>query len=181
MTNQEAHEQAAGMPLDPRFFELNGIDPDAEATGEPILSGEYMQYLELAKKLNLHTPVSEFIVVQKWLERWKKYVSGVVAEMGFTICEFGPHESDTCEGCEKADLQLYFQGPTDAGRYLCLDCIIEEHIHNQQDMKEIELLEKEGHTNHCGCRQVWGDGECECELKGIVPGTVSRKILEATL
>lgn len=30
MTNREAHEKAAGMPLDDLFFSLNGIDPDAE-------------------------------------------------------------------------------------------------------------------------------------------------------
>jgi len=30
MTNREAHEEAAGVNLDSRFFEINGIDPDAE-------------------------------------------------------------------------------------------------------------------------------------------------------
>ena len=30
MTNKEAHEEAAGMALDPLFFILNGIDPNAE-------------------------------------------------------------------------------------------------------------------------------------------------------
>lgn len=30
MTNQEAHEQAAGMGLDDAFFAVSGIDPDAE-------------------------------------------------------------------------------------------------------------------------------------------------------
>ena len=30
MTNREAHEQAAGMPLEDLFFILNKIDPDAE-------------------------------------------------------------------------------------------------------------------------------------------------------
>ena len=30
MTNREAHEQAAGMPLDDIFFKVNRIDPDAE-------------------------------------------------------------------------------------------------------------------------------------------------------
>ena len=39
------------------------------------------------------------------------------------------------------------------------------------DKKEIECLEKVGHTYHCACRQVWGDGECECHLyeKGYNP------------
>ena len=31
MTNREAHEEAAGMGLDPLFFAHNGIDPDAPA------------------------------------------------------------------------------------------------------------------------------------------------------
>lgn len=26
----------------------------------------------------------------------------------------------------------------------------------------IQALEECGHTSHCACRQVWGDGECEC-------------------
>jgi hypothetical protein len=30
MTNREAHEQAAGMALDDMFFQMNGINPDAE-------------------------------------------------------------------------------------------------------------------------------------------------------
>jgi hypothetical protein len=30
LTNKEAHEEAAGMNLDNLFFELNGIDPNAE-------------------------------------------------------------------------------------------------------------------------------------------------------
>jgi hypothetical protein len=30
MTNREAHEEAAGMALDPLFFVVSGIDPEAE-------------------------------------------------------------------------------------------------------------------------------------------------------
>ena len=30
MTNREAHEEAAGMRLCLEFFEVSGIDPDAE-------------------------------------------------------------------------------------------------------------------------------------------------------
>ncbi len=30
MTNREAHEEASEMALDPLFFILNGIDPNAE-------------------------------------------------------------------------------------------------------------------------------------------------------
>ena len=31
-----------------------------------------------------------------------------------------------------------------------------------ENLKEIERLREMGHTYHCACRQVWGDGECEC-------------------
>jgi len=30
MTNREAHEEEAGMALDPMFFAFDNIDPDAE-------------------------------------------------------------------------------------------------------------------------------------------------------
>ena len=29
----------------------------------------------------------------------------------------------------------------------------------------ILALEAKGHSHHCACRLVWGDGECECGLK----------------
>lgn len=34
MTNREAHEEAAGMNLDPIFFRINNIDPDADYSDE---------------------------------------------------------------------------------------------------------------------------------------------------
>ena len=39
------------------------------------------------------------------------------------------------------------------------------------DLKQIKDFQKRGHTYHCACRQVWGDGECECDLykKGYNP------------
>lgn len=30
------------------------------------------------------------------------------------------------------------------------------------ELDEIDWLCDEGHSHHCACRQVWGDGECEC-------------------
>lgn len=30
------------------------------------------------------------------------------------------------------------------------------------DKEEIDRIQNEGHTYRCACRQVWGDGECEC-------------------
>ena len=38
---------------------------------------------------------------------------------------------------------------------------------------EILKLQKEGHTFHCAIRLINGDGECECNLKGIIPGAIS--------
>jgi hypothetical protein len=35
MTNREAHEEAAGMPLDSSFFAINGIDPNTEYVDVP--------------------------------------------------------------------------------------------------------------------------------------------------
>lgn len=44
---------------------------------------------------------------------------------------------------------------------------------------EVDRLVSEGHTSHCAARHVWGDGECECQQKGIISGSVSRMILES--
>lgn len=32
------------------------------------------------------------------------------------------------------------------------------------EQEEIDQLQDKGHSYHCACRQVWGDGECECDL-----------------
>ena len=39
------------------------------------------------------------------------------------------------------------------------------------NLKLIDKIQAEGHPRHCACRQVWGDGECECDLyeKGYDP------------
>lgn len=34
----------------------------------------------------------------------------------------------------------------------------------EKDLKRIREIKEEGHSYHCACRQVWGDGECECDL-----------------
>lgn len=46
---------------------------------------------------------------------------------------------------------------------------------------QMDKLIECGHTYHCASRMIYGDGECECELKGILPpeGSPSRKILKA--
>ena len=54
---------------------------------------------------------------------------------------------------------------------VCPDC--------QKDVDYREELISQGHTYHCASRMSMGDGECECELKGIQPpeGSISYKIL----
>ena len=41
----------------------------------------------------------------------------------------------------------------------------------KEDEEEIKRLEDEGHTYHCSCRLVWGDGQCECENVEIIKAT----------
>lgn len=36
------------------------------------------------------------------------------------------------------------------------------HFKYRKDLREVKRLQKQGHTHHCACRIVWGDGECEC-------------------
>ena len=37
-----------------------------------------------------------------------------------------------------------------------------EDVEHQNELEAISMLERKGHTHYCACRQVWGDGECEC-------------------
>ena len=47
----------------------------------------------------------------------------------------------------------------------------EWEIEEADNLKKIEELRNQGHSHHCACRIVWGDGECECDLyaKGYDP------------
>jgi len=40
----------------------------------------------------------------------------------------------------------------------------EEQSQHDNENIEIDKLVKAGHSQHCACRQVWGDGECECSM-----------------
>ena len=33
-----------------------------------------------------------------------------------------------------------------------------------KELLQIDEIRKTGHSYHCACRQIWGDGECECDL-----------------
>lgn len=39
----------------------------------------------------------------------------------------------------------------------------------EEDLKLISEYIEKGHTEHCAQRQVWGDGECECNLNETLP------------
>ena len=55
--------------------------------------------------------------------------------------------------------------------------LMEDHKkEHQESMVAIKKHESEGHTHHCACRLVWGDGECECGKVGKRPGPISRMI-----
>ncbi len=45
------------------------------------------------------------------------------------------------------------------------------YVHVSEDQANISRIQKQGHSYHCACRQVWGDGECECDMysKGYDP------------
>ena len=50
---------------------------------------------------------------------------------------------------------------------LCPDCRRQDEL----DQDAVEGLMEKGHPYHCACRQVFGDGGCECDLyeKGYDP------------
>ena len=56
---------------------------------------------------------------------------------------------------------------------LCFNCAKwrQWEERHSEDLAEVDRLQKVGHSHHCACRQVWGDGECECDLyeKGYDP------------
>ena len=64
-----------------------------------------------------------------------------------------------------------------AGFAASLDYLSE--LNGVLDDATVERLVIEGHTEHCAARHVWGDGQCECEKKGIIPGAKLREIAES--
>lgn len=57
------------------------------------------------------------------------------------IAKCGAIECDNCKHCELSDDDF--------------DAMV-------ADTKRIKEICEQGHQYHCACRQVWGDGECEC-------------------
>lgn len=78
----------------------------------------------------------------------------------------------TCTICgeqtDKCEDDSLFHG--DAGP-LCESCF--------DALERIDKLMDQGHSHHCACRQVWGDGECECDLYGL--GYDPYKWIEASI
>lgn len=67
--------------------------------------------------------------------------------------------------------------PTDCDCGVCDFCSGKGRNADDGHIDIITAFQNAGHTYHCACRLVWGDGQCECQGKGIVPGNVSRMIL----
>jgi murein endopeptidase len=42
---------------------------------------------------------------------------------------------------------------------LCVSCVADW----RNDAEAYRKIRSLGHTRHCACRIVWGDGECECK------------------
>ena len=67
---------------------------------------------------------------------------------------------------------------------LCKDCNAakwnEWDSEHSNELEAIALLQKKGHSHHCACRQVWGDGECECDMyeHGYDPYAWRKKLRE---
>jgi len=55
---------------------------------------------------------------------------------------------------------------------------MENHYDDMPTDEEIQRYQEAGHTFHCAMRILTGDGECECNLKGHIPGEVSRSMYQ---
>lgn len=78
-----------------------------------------------------------------------------------------------CKTCENEYDKWLPEGALE--NHLCPKCNDEAWKQWEEDeadnLKRIEEIKTQGHPEHCACRQVWGDGECECDLytKGYDP------------
>ena len=78
-----------------------------------------------------------------------------------------------CKKCGKEYDPWYSGKPIENN--LCRLCNYREwkkfDTEHEDDYRRIQDIQGKGHPHHCACRQVWGDGECECDLyaKGYNP------------
>ena len=42
----------------------------------------------------------------------------------------------------------------------------EDYLQYEEEREQVDVLISQGHTRHCACRQVWGDGLCTCNQRG---------------
>jgi hypothetical protein len=72
----------------------------------------------------------------------------------------------TCETCGKEYAKWLPEAAIENN--LCLPCNEAAwrswEIDRAEEGRRIEKIMSQGHSHHCACRQVWGDGECECDL-----------------
>ena len=77
-----------------------------------------------------------------------------------------------CKNCQ-IEYEKWGKGPIE--NHLCLDCNTKAwkkwEAEESDSLKKIKELQSKGHLHHCACRQVWGDGKCECNMyaKGYDP------------
>ncbi len=50
------------------------------------------------------------------------------------------------------------------------------HMADQDDLLDIRKIIEEGHTRPCACRQILGDGTCECKMGVVSPVKLARDI-----
>ena len=100
--------------------------------------------------------------------------------LGVQQCDFSG-ECDYCTTPAGPSYAAIFHadGVLETDYYICGACAIKHAEESQAENSKVAELEAQGHTYHCSARQVWGDGECECKLQGIIPGSISRMILNA--
>jgi hypothetical protein len=78
-------------------------------------------------------------------------------------------ELKRCDRCNTYFVPEYWQGGYCKP---CNDILWKQwEVDEAHNLDEIKNLQNQGHPQHCACRQVWGDGECECDLyaKGYDP------------
>jgi hypothetical protein len=47
---------------------------------------------------------------------------------------------------------------------------------HKEELSRVDTLAADGHTRHCACRIVWGDGECTCRIGGIMQEKIAKLI-----
>ena len=68
----------------------------------------------------------------------------------------------------------YIQLSDTIARRICLVLDRQCDLDDMPSEEEILKLQMDGHTFHCAMRILTGDGECECDLKGHIPGGLSK-------